>query len=224
MNLKKVWRSVWSRSNRCKDTTKAIQVPLSSSSSSISAFDQVPMGYISPDTDVGGAKRRIEIEPSEWDSIFFAETSLRDGYPLRHFLPSRFSSRYLFSIFLGHTFCDQEAEEGACRSKASTKNPNKPKSPASQCLLHFHVIIAYILFNLVHVLTLVYIYIYMQVKPHMQPIVVSLPLCHFDDTESAKTSRRQLKTAILNVLFYMNVPAVCAVNQASLYSLSSAFL
>ncbi|CAF1763536.1 BnaCnng74500D [Brassica napus] len=64
MNLKKVWRSVWSRSNRCKDTTKAIQVPLSSSSSSISAFDQVPMGYISPDTDVGGAKRRIEIEPS----------------------------------------------------------------------------------------------------------------------------------------------------------------
>ncbi|KAF2574347.1 hypothetical protein F2Q70_00005201 [Brassica cretica] len=80
MNLKKVWRSVWSRSNRCKDTTKAIQVPLSSSSSSISAFDQVPMGYISPDTD--GLQ--------EWDSIFFAETSLRDGYPLRrrHVSPS----------------------------------------------------------------------------------------------------------------------------------------
>lgn len=56
----------------------------------------------------------------------------------------------------------------------------------------------------------------MQVKPSMQPIVVSLPLCHFDDTESAKASRRQLKTAILNVLFDMNVPAVCAVNQAVL--------
>jgi actin-related protein 8 len=56
----------------------------------------------------------------------------------------------------------------------------------------------------------------MQVKPSMQPIVVSLPLCHFDDTESAKASRRQLKTAIFNVLFDMNVPAVCAVNQVSL--------
>ncbi|XP_048624003.1 actin-related protein 8-like [Brassica napus] len=66
----------------------------------------------------------------------------------------------------------------------------------------------------------------MQVKPSMQPIVVSLPLCHLmvhllsffciQDTESAKASRRLLKTAILNVLFDMNVPAVCAVNQAVL--------
>uniref|UniRef100_A0A0D3EBN0 Uncharacterized protein n=1 Tax=Brassica oleracea var. oleracea TaxID=109376 RepID=A0A0D3EBN0_BRAOL len=54
----------------------------------------------------------------------------------------------------------------------------------------------------------------MQVKPSMQPIVVSLPLCHlmvhllsFFYTESAKASRRLLKTAILNVLFDMNVPA-----------------
>ena len=66
MILRKVWGSVWSRSSSGKDSAShsAIQVPLSSSSSSISAFDQVPMGYISPDTDVGGAKRRIEIEPS----------------------------------------------------------------------------------------------------------------------------------------------------------------
>ncbi|OMP06923.1 hypothetical protein COLO4_07785 [Corchorus olitorius] len=36
------------------------------------------------------------------------------------------------------------------------------------------------------------------------------------DTESAKASRRQLKDAIHTVLFDMNVPAVCAVNQATL--------
>ncbi|XP_019057942.1 PREDICTED: actin-related protein 8 isoform X2 [Tarenaya hassleriana] len=60
----------------------------------------------------------------------------------------------------------------------------------------------------------------MQVKPSMQPVVLTFPVCHFDDTESAKASRRQLKSAILSVLFDMNVPAVCAVNQAilALYS------
>ncbi|KAH9620238.1 hypothetical protein KSS87_019020 [Heliosperma pusillum] len=56
----------------------------------------------------------------------------------------------------------------------------------------------------------------MQVKYTSQPIVVSVPICHYDDTESAKASRRQLKEAIHSALFDLNVPAVCAVNQATL--------
>ncbi|KAH0859702.1 hypothetical protein HID58_087963 [Brassica napus] len=28
MNLRKVWGSLWSRSNSCKDSTKAIQLPI----------------------------------------------------------------------------------------------------------------------------------------------------------------------------------------------------
>ncbi|XP_042502709.1 actin-related protein 8-like [Macadamia integrifolia] len=56
----------------------------------------------------------------------------------------------------------------------------------------------------------------MQVKPSMQPVVVSIPVSHYDDTESAKAARKQLKTAIYSVLFEMDVPAVCAINQASL--------
>ncbi|RYQ87022.1 hypothetical protein Ahy_B09g094502 isoform B [Arachis hypogaea] len=56
----------------------------------------------------------------------------------------------------------------------------------------------------------------MQVKPNTQPVIVSVPICHYDDTESAKASRRQLKEAIYSALFDMNVPAVCAVNQATL--------
>ncbi|KAF5201254.1 Actin-related protein [Thalictrum thalictroides] len=60
------------------------------------------------------------------------------------------------------------------------------------------------------------IYNRMQVKPSKYPIVVSVPICHYDDTESAKAARRQLKETIYSVLFDMNVPAVCAINQATL--------
>ncbi|PNX97812.1 actin-related protein 8-like, partial [Trifolium pratense] len=56
----------------------------------------------------------------------------------------------------------------------------------------------------------------MKVKPSSQPVVVSLPLCHYDDTNSAKASRHQLKEAICSALFDMNVPSVCALNQATL--------
>lgn len=38
--------------------------------------------------------------------------------------------------------------------------------------------------------------------------------CFFiPDTESAKASRRQLKDAMYSVLFDMNVPSVCAIDQ-----------
>ncbi|KAK7262724.1 hypothetical protein RJT34_30304 [Clitoria ternatea] len=60
------------------------------------------------------------------------------------------------------------------------------------------------------------IYTRMQVKPSSQPVVVSVPICHYDDTESARASRQQLKEAIYTALFHMNVPAVCALNQGTL--------
>ncbi|XP_042518855.1 actin-related protein 8-like isoform X2 [Macadamia integrifolia] len=60
------------------------------------------------------------------------------------------------------------------------------------------------------------IYNRMLVKPSTQPIVISIPISHYDDTESAKAARKQLKAAIYSVLFEMNVPAVCAINQAVL--------
>ncbi|ONM12409.1 Actin-related protein 8 [Zea mays] len=60
----------------------------------------------------------------------------------------------------------------------------------------------------------------MQIKPSTQPVIVVLPLCHSDDTESARASRKQYKETLYSVLFDMNVPAVCAVDQAvlSLYA------
>ncbi|PHT43948.1 Actin-related protein 8 [Capsicum baccatum] len=60
------------------------------------------------------------------------------------------------------------------------------------------------------------IYTRMQVKTSTQPIIVSILICHYDDTESDKAARTQLKDAIHSALFDMNVPAVCAVNQAIL--------
>ncbi|XP_073100127.1 actin-related protein 8-like isoform X2 [Elaeis guineensis] len=57
------------------------------------------------------------------------------------------------------------------------------------------------------------IYNRMQVKPSSQPIIVSIPICHSDDTESARASRRQLMETIYSVLFDMNAPAVCAIDQ-----------
>nr|XP_027190465.1 actin-related protein 8-like [Cicer arietinum] len=49
------------------------------------------------------------------------------------------------------------------------------------------------------------------IPPRQFPLSSALP-----DTESARASRRQLKEAIYSSLFDMNVPAVCAVNQATL--------
>ncbi|KAF2563576.1 hypothetical protein F2Q70_00014917 [Brassica cretica] len=109
MILRKVWGSVWSRSSSGKDSAShsAIQVPLSpSSSSSLGAFDHLPMDIliqilmlVEPRDAVklsltckawrclaGGNRLWIfylQCSQESWDSIFFAETSLRSGYPLR---------------------------------------------------------------------------------------------------------------------------------------------
>lgn len=111
MILRKVWGSVWNRSNSGsgKDLVcqrAAIQVPPLLSSSSLGAFDQLPMDILvqilmmmEPRDALkmmltckawkclaGGNRLWIfylQCSQDSWDSIFFAETSLRSGYPLR---------------------------------------------------------------------------------------------------------------------------------------------
>ncbi|KAL0734867.1 hypothetical protein Bca4012_011077 [Brassica carinata] len=237
MNLRKVWGSMWSRSNSCKDSTKAIQVPRSSSSSSLGAFDQLPMDILvqilmlmEPRDAVklslacktlkrlAGSNRLwifyLHCLEESWDSIFFAETSLRYGYPLG--MVSSESEELSFMRVYGQRaqVPDSIIIDGGSGYCKFGRSKNASPSGRSATFLEFGNIESPIYARLQQFF--VTIFNRMQVKPSMQPIVVSLPLCHHDDTESAKASRRQLKTAILNVLFDMNVPAVCAVNQAVL--------
>ncbi|XVE50959.1 hypothetical protein DITRI_Ditri01bG0204400 [Diplodiscus trichospermus] len=150
-----------------------------------------------------------------WDSVFFAELNLRSGYPLQTF-PSQTAGELSFmriygqraqvpgSVIIdgGSGYCKFGWSKYACPSarSATFMEFGNIESPMYSRLRHFFATI----------------YSRMQVKPSTQPVVLSIPICHFDDTESAKASRKQLKDAIHTVLFDMNVPAVCAVNQATL--------
>ncbi|PIA58256.1 hypothetical protein AQUCO_00500294v1 [Aquilegia coerulea] len=150
-----------------------------------------------------------------WDSIVFAEKHLRSGYPL-------FQSIYNQSIQLSfmHIYGQRaqlngsviiDGGSGYCKFGWS-----KYASPSgrSATFLEFGNIESPMYSRLRHFFAT--IYNRMQVKPSKYPIVLSVPICHYDDTESAKAARRQLKETIYSVLFDMNVPAVCALNQATL--------
>ncbi|KAL5190648.1 Actin-related protein 8 [Glycine soja] len=214
-----------------------------------------------------------QAEPSG-DSVFFAETTLSYGYPLPPFAGHwpQLSFKHIYgqralvpgSIIIdgGSGYCKFGWSKYAYPSgrSATFLEFGNIESPMYTRLRHFFATI----------------YNRMQVKPNKQPVIVSVPICHYDvlsfhlslsgmdnwspihalrpkplripwaalvysemlshylsslmclgcflvffvvvisDTESAKASRQQLKEAIYASLFDMNVPAVCAINQATL--------
>ncbi|XP_028752825.1 actin-related protein 8 isoform X1 [Neltuma alba] len=153
-----------------------------------------------------------QLEP--WDTIFFAETNLRSGHPLPTLVGqmSQLSFKRIYGLreqVPGAVIID--GGSGYCKFGWS-----KYDSPSgrSATFLEFGNLESPMYTRLRHFFAT--IYNRMQVKPSTQPVIVSIPICHYDDTESAKASRRQLKEAICAALFDMNVPAVCAVNQATL--------
>ncbi|GAB2301375.1 Actin-like protein arp8 [Dionaea muscipula] len=153
-----------------------------------------------------------QLEP--WDSIFFAETRLRSGYPLQVYYSQEPQLSFMRiygqraqvpgSVIIdgGSGYCKfgWSKYRGPSGRSATFYEFGNIESPMYSRLSRFYTTI----------------YGRMQVKPPNQPIVVSIPICHYDDTESAKASRRQLREAIHSVLFDLNVPAVCAINQATL--------
>ncbi|KAF5796326.1 putative F-box domain, Actin family, F-box-like domain superfamily [Helianthus annuus] len=146
-----------------------------------------------------------------WDSIFFSEVNLRSGFPLQtssqmqsfmHIYGLRAQVPGAIIIDGGSGYCKfgwSKFDSPSGRSATFLEFGNI-ESPMYSRLRHFYATI----------------YNRMQVKSSMQPIVVSVPLCQYDDTEAAKAARRQLKEAIHSALFGMNVPTVCAVSQATL--------
>ncbi|XP_030548991.2 actin-related protein 8 isoform X2 [Rhodamnia argentea] len=156
----------------------------------------------------------LQNQSQPWESIFFAETNLRFGCPVQTF-SSEVPELSFISIYSqraqvpgaliidgGSGYCKFGWSKYDCPSgrSATFLEFGNIESPMHARLRHFFATI----------------YSRMQVRPSTQPIVVSIPICHYDDTESAKASRRQLKEAIYSTLFEMNVPAVCAINQATL--------
>ncbi|KAF7144482.1 hypothetical protein RHSIM_Rhsim04G0007300 [Rhododendron simsii] len=156
----------------------------------------------------------LQNQQESWDSIFFAETQLRSGYPLQA-LPNQMSQLSFMDIFgqrkqvPGSVIID--GGSGYC--KFGWSKYERP-SGRSATFLEFGNIESPMYSRLRHFFAT--IYSRMQVKTSAQPIVVSIPICHYDDTESAKAARRQLKQTIYSVLFDMNVPAICAINQSTL--------
>lgn len=158
----------------------------------------------------------FQSDPKEpnWESVFFAETHLRSGYPLQH-VYDHMPPLSLMNIYAlrakvpGAVIVD--GGSGYCKLGWS-----KYQDPSGRfaTFLEFGNVEAPMYSRLRHFYGT--IYNRMQVRPTGQPIVVSIPICHNDDNESAKASRRQLKEAIYSALFDMNVPAICAISQATL--------
>ncbi|XP_071702455.1 actin-related protein 8-like [Rutidosis leptorrhynchoides] len=151
-----------------------------------------------------------------WESIFFSEINLRAGYPLRIC-----NEMQLFMNVYGQRAQVPGAiiiDGGSGYCKFGWSKFDSP-SGRSATFLEFGNIESPMYSRLRHFFAT--IYSRMQVKSSTQPIVVSIPICQYDDTEAAKAARRQLKEAIYSALFGMNVPAVCAVSQATLALLAA---
>ncbi|XP_031257545.1 actin-related protein 8 [Pistacia vera] len=238
MLLRKVWGSVSTRPSYTESSSSLSPFSSSSSAScSLGVFDQIPNDILMQIVKLIGPKEAAKLSvvckswrllvsdnrlwihhfqnlPEPWESVFFAETVLRSGYPIQ-----TFSSPTMELSFMN--IYGQRAQvpgavildggSGYCKFGWS-----KYASPSgrSATFMEFGNIESPMYSRLRHFFSTMYSR--MQVKPSLQPIVVSIPICHYDDTENAKASRRQLKDCIHQVLFDMNVPAVCAINQATL--------
>ncbi|KAL5214193.1 hypothetical protein ABZP36_003345 [Zizania latifolia] len=158
----------------------------------------------------------LRLGPDPWDLVVFAETHLAAGPALHPGLyydsSPHLSFKQIYSrraVIPGSIIVD--GGSGYCKYGWS-----KYAAPSGRCatFLEFGNIESPMYARLRHFLST--IYTRMQVKPSTQPIIVVLPLSHPDDTESARASRKQYKETLYSVLFDMNVPAVCAVDQAVL--------
>uniref|UniRef100_A0A5B6ZP89 Putative actin-related protein 8 n=1 Tax=Davidia involucrata TaxID=16924 RepID=A0A5B6ZP89_DAVIN len=237
--LRKVWESVSNRStsNSNSYSSSDRQQQMVYVQSSTGAFDRMPLDIFMIILKFLGPKEVAKLtvvckswkwivsdnplwifflknHQESWDSICFAETHLRFGYPVQAF-PNQMPQLSFMHIYGQRTQVPGsviiDGGSGYCKFGWS-----KDASPSgrSATFLEFGNIESPMYSKLRHFFAT--IYSRMQVKKSAHPIVVSIPICHYEDTESAKAARRQLKEAIYMVLFDMCVPAVCAINQATL--------
>ncbi|CAM8937322.1 unnamed protein product [Rhodiola kirilowii] len=148
------------------------------------------------------------------DHILYSETELRYGFPLQS------TCNEIPPVFFKQIYGQREQVPGVIVIDGGSGyckfGWNKCSAPSgkSTTFLEFGNIESPMYSRLRHFFST--IYTRLQAKASAQPVIVSIPLCHYDDTESARASRKQLREAIYSTLFDLNVPAVCAVNQATL--------
>ncbi|XP_019196420.1 PREDICTED: actin-related protein 8 [Ipomoea nil] len=244
--LRKVWESVSSRSASASASMNPYSSWSSSDgfhqlacmrSSSMGDFDRIPIDIIIVIVKLLGPKEAAKLtavckswkfivsdnrlwiyflqnQQDPWDSIFFAETHLRSGSSLWTF------ANPMTDLSFMHIYGQRAkvpgtmiVDGGSGYCKYGWSKYSRP-SGRSATFLEFGNIESPMYSRLRHFFST--IYSRMQVKTSTQPIIVSIPICHYDDAESDKSARKQLEEAILSALFDMNVPAVCAMNQAVL--------
>uniref|UniRef100_A0A5B6ZQE5 Putative actin-related protein 8 n=2 Tax=Davidia involucrata TaxID=16924 RepID=A0A5B6ZQE5_DAVIN len=237
--LRKVWESVSSRSSSNSNSYESSdrQQQMMYVQSSTGAFDRIPFDIFMLILKFLGPKEVAKLsvvckswklivsdnrlwifflqnQQESWDSICFTETHLRSGYPLQAF-PNQMPQLSFMHIYGQRTQVPGSViiDGGAGYCKFGWSKYASP-SGRSATFLEFGNIESPMYSRLRHFFAT--LYKRMQVKTSTQPIVVSVPICHYDDTESARAARRQLKEAIYSALFDMNVPSVCAINQATL--------
>ncbi|KAJ6776791.1 ACTIN-RELATED PROTEIN 8 [Salix koriyanagi] len=238
MSLKKVWESVTNRRSSCSSShVDSVITPQSYTESTpppppLGAFDRLPICVVFQIVKLVGPNDAARLSVvckswrslvsddrlwmyflqsyhhDTWNSVFFAETNLQKFSC--HIAKSSFMRIYRQRVHVpGAVIVDGGSgyykfgwSKYACPSGRSATFSEfvNIESPSYFRFRNFFASI----------------YSRMQVKASTQPIVLSLPLRNDDDTESARVSRRQLKEAIYTALFDMDVPAVCAVNQATL--------
>ncbi|GAA0150696.1 actin and actin related protein [Lithospermum erythrorhizon] len=236
--IRKLWENIsLNRSNSTSTGSNEDKIILTMTSASTGEFDKLPFDIfmqilmmIGPKESgrlcgvcktwrfmIGGDNKlwiyflqNHQLDPPD----FFAELRLRSGPPLMA-IPNMMTELSFMQIYGQRTQVPGaiiiDGGSGYCKYGWS-----KYASPSGQSatFLEFGNIESPMYSRHRHFFTT--IYDRMQVKTFTQPIVLSIPICHHDDTESDRAARRQLKDAIYSALFDLNVPAVCAINQATL--------
>lgn len=234
--LRKVWESMLNRSGSTSSSGRGSSNFLDRPFS-MGAFDQLPTDVFMQILRILGprdtAKARtvcwawrslasdnmlwiffLQNGKEPWDSVAFAESYLQVGFrSMIYFDPPS-------ELSFMHIYAHREKVPGAIvidgGSGYCKYGWSKYASPSGRCatFLEFGNIESPMYSRLRHFFST--IYSRMQVKASSQPIIVSIPICHSDDTVSARASRRQLREAIYTVLADLNAPAVCAIDQAVL--------
>ncbi|KAL3686859.1 hypothetical protein R1sor_013168 [Riccia sorocarpa] len=154
---------------------------------------------------------REDTDPRHWETVLFAESYLRNGFASREpCVPLSFRtiygdrSRTPRSIIIdgGSGYCkygwsDQNEPGHRLPTFLEFGNIESPMYPRLKALF-------------------ITLFQCMEAKPSAQPIVLTAPISHPDNTGAALGARKQLREITHSVLFELGVPKVCFVNQAIL--------